>query len=118
MSWKVMLLLAAIAAVVLAAAAPALATSRSPHDSGKGTFGKGNSGKNKDFSGLVDIGGGRKMYMERYGKGSPTVVFVSGGGDRAETWSKTLDPPEQAVLPAIARPTGCAPTTVPEPFLR
>jgi pimeloyl-ACP methyl ester carboxylesterase len=97
-----MLLLAAIAAVVLAAAAPALAASRSPHDSAKGTFGKGNSGKNKDFSGLVDIGGGRKMYMECYGKGSPTVVFVSGGGDRAETWSKTLDPSEQAVLPAIA----------------
>jgi pimeloyl-ACP methyl ester carboxylesterase len=29
-------------------------------------------------------------------------VFVSGGGDRAETWSKTLDPSKQAVLPAIA----------------
>ena len=55
-----------------------------------------------DFAGLVDIGGGRKMYMECHGKGSPTVVFVSGGGDRAETWSKTLDPSEQAVLPAIA----------------
>ncbi len=42
------------------------------------------------------------MYLECHGKGSPTVVFVSGGGDRAETWSKTLDPSEQAVLPAIA----------------
>jgi pimeloyl-ACP methyl ester carboxylesterase len=41
------------------------------------------------------------MYMECQGNGSPTVVFVSGGGDRAETWSKTLDPSEQAVLPAI-----------------
>ena len=102
MSRKTMLLLAVIAAVVLAAAAPALAVSRSPNDSAKGTFGKGNAGKNKDFSGLVDIGGGRKMYMKCYGKGSPTVVFVSGGGDRAETWSKTLDPSEQAVLPAIA----------------
>jgi len=55
-----------------------------------------------DFAGLVDIGGGRKMYMEYQGNGSPTVVFVSGGGDRAETWSKTLDPSKQAVLPAIA----------------
>jgi pimeloyl-ACP methyl ester carboxylesterase len=55
-----------------------------------------------NFAGLVDIGGGRKMYMECQGKGSPTVVFVSGAGDRAETWSKTLDPSEQAVLPAIA----------------
>src|SRR5215211_2215462 len=60
------------------------------------------SGKSKDFAGLVDIGGGRKMYMECQGKGLPTVVFVSGAGDRAETWSKTLDPSKQAVLPAIA----------------
>jgi pimeloyl-ACP methyl ester carboxylesterase len=42
------------------------------------------------------------MYLECHGKGSPTVVFVSGAGDRTETWSKTLDPSEQAVLPAIA----------------
>jgi pimeloyl-ACP methyl ester carboxylesterase len=80
------MLVAASVAVVLTVAAPA----------------KGNSGNSKDFAGLVDIGGGRKMYMECKGKGSPTVVFVSGGGDRAETWSKTLDPSKQAVLPAIA----------------
>jgi pimeloyl-ACP methyl ester carboxylesterase len=42
------------------------------------------------------------MYMECRGKGSPTVVFVSGGADRTETWSKTLEPSKQAVLPAIA----------------
>jgi pimeloyl-ACP methyl ester carboxylesterase len=65
-------------------------------------LGKGELGKNKDFAGLVDIGGGRKMYMECQGKGRPTVVFVSGAGDRTETWSETLDPSEQAVLPAIA----------------
>jgi pimeloyl-ACP methyl ester carboxylesterase len=80
------MLVAASVAVVLTVAAPA----------------KGNSGNHKDFAGLVDIGGDRKMYMECQGKGSPTVVFVSGGGDRTETWSKTLDPSQQAVLPAIA----------------
>ena len=62
-----------------------------------------NSGKSKDFAGLVDIGGGREMYMECQGTGYPTVVFVSGAGDRTETWSKTLDTSEQAVLPAIAQ---------------
>jgi pimeloyl-ACP methyl ester carboxylesterase len=103
---KVMLL-AAIVALVLSAAAVAFAASQSPDDSAKGASGKGGSGKgssghNKDFSGLVDIGGGRNMYIECQGKGSPTVVFVSGGGDRTETWSKTLDPSKQAVLPAIA----------------
>ena len=81
-----MMVLASGVAVVLAAAAPALAQSGSANNSGK----------------LVDIGGGRKMYMECRGKGFPTVVFVSGGGDRTETWSKTLDPSKQAVLLAIA----------------
>jgi pimeloyl-ACP methyl ester carboxylesterase len=86
--WLVLAALASLTVGVLAAAAPA----------------KGNSAKNnKDFAGLVDIGGGRKMYMECHGTGYPTVVFVSGAGDRAETWSKTLDPSKQAVLPAIAQ---------------
>ena len=109
MSRKVMLL-AAIVALVLAAAVPALASSRSPNDSAKGNPGKGNSGHNKDFAGLVDIGGGRQIYMECQGKGRPTVVFVSGVRDRPEAWSTTLDPSgnpvfpsEQAVLPAIAQ---------------
>jgi pimeloyl-ACP methyl ester carboxylesterase len=105
-------LLASAVVVVLSAAAAALAASPSHnYDSAtKGTLGKGNSGHNKDFAGLVDIGGGRKMYMECQGKGRPTVVFVSGAGDRTETWSTTLDssgkpvfPSKQAVLPAIAQ---------------
>src|SRR5919112_1978560 len=83
---KMMVLLAAVMAMVLAAAAPALAKSGSAHNSGK----------------LVDIGGGREMYMECQGTGYPTVVFVAGAQDRAETWSTTEDPSEQAVLPAIA----------------
>lgn len=88
-------LLAAIVALVLGAAAPALARPWSADP------GKGNSVNNKDFAGLVDIGD-RKVYMECRGKGLPTVVFVSGAGDRTETWSRTLDPSEEAVLPAIA----------------
>jgi len=95
---KMMMVLATTMAVVLGAAATALAASPSASNHSA----KGNSGNNKDFAGLVDIGGGRKMYMECHGTGYPTVVFVSGAGDRAETWSKTLDPSKQAVLPAIA----------------
>jgi hypothetical protein len=72
------MLLAAVVALVLSAAATALACSQSANNSGKSTSGKGNSGNSKDFAGLVDIGGGRKMYMECQGKGSPTVVLVSG----------------------------------------
>lgn len=44
-----------------------------------------------DFAGLVDIGGGRKMYMECNGTGSPTVVLVSGLGNAADVWSATSD---------------------------
>jgi pimeloyl-ACP methyl ester carboxylesterase len=40
-----------------------------------------------DFAGLVDLGGARKMYLECRGEGSPTVVLVSGKGNRSDTWS-------------------------------
>ncbi|MCA1731032.1 MAG: alpha/beta hydrolase [Actinobacteria bacterium] len=40
-----------------------------------------------DFAGLVDVGGGRQMYMECSGTGSPTVVLVSGLGNAADVWS-------------------------------
>src|SRR5919107_21448 len=96
------LLLAALATAVLLASGVALADSPSANNPGKGNSGKGNSANHKDFAGLVDIGGDRQMYMECQGKGSPTIVFVSGYGDRAETWSKTLDPSEQAGFPAIS----------------
>jgi hypothetical protein len=76
-------LLAAIVAVVLSSsAATSLAASRSANnDSAKGSF-----GKNKDFAGLVDIGGGRKMYLECQGKGAITVVLVSGFRGAHDDW--------------------------------
>ena len=40
-----------------------------------------------DFAGLVDIGGGRQMYMECSGTGSPTVVLESGLRGAADVWS-------------------------------
>jgi pimeloyl-ACP methyl ester carboxylesterase len=45
-----------------------------------------------DFSGSVDIGGGRKMYLGCGGAGSPTVVLISGKGNGAADWSEILDP--------------------------
>jgi pimeloyl-ACP methyl ester carboxylesterase len=48
--------------------------------------------KSGDFTGLVDIGDGRKMYLECRGTGSPTVVFISGKGNGASDWSEMLDP--------------------------
>jgi len=57
-----------------------------------------------DFSGLVDIGGGRKIYMTCRGTGSPTVVLVSGLGNAADIWSVTADPKnERPVFAEVAK---------------
>jgi pimeloyl-ACP methyl ester carboxylesterase len=105
------MLLATLVAVVLGAAATALAAS--PGD-GKdsatmGTLAKNELGKNKDFAGLVDIGGGREMYMECRGKGRPTVVLISGYGGSHEDWTRVFDPggeiktSDSAVFPQVGK---------------
>ena len=48
------------------------------------------------FSGVVDIGAGRKLYLECRGAGSPTVVLISGKGNGAADWSEILDPADPA----------------------
>ena len=103
------MLLVAILAVVLVAAATALAASPSANkdDAGRGTLGKGDLGKNKDFAGLVGIGGGRKMYLKCHGKGSPTVVLVSGARGAYDDWTHVIDsggepkPSWSAVFPRV-----------------
>jgi pimeloyl-ACP methyl ester carboxylesterase len=58
-----------------------------------------------DVAGLVDIGG-RTIYLECRGTGSPTVILVSGAGGRADVWSRDLQEPEGArtmVLPGVAQ---------------
>jgi pimeloyl-ACP methyl ester carboxylesterase len=47
---------------------------------------------NNDFARLIDIGDGRKMYLECRGTGSPTVVLISGKGNGAADWNEILDP--------------------------
>jgi pimeloyl-ACP methyl ester carboxylesterase len=42
-----------------------------------------------DFSGLIDIGGGRKMYLKCRGTGSPTVVLIAGLKASADDWNST-----------------------------
>jgi pimeloyl-ACP methyl ester carboxylesterase len=40
-----------------------------------------------NFAGLIDVGGGRKMYLECHGTGSPTVVLVGGLKASADDWN-------------------------------
>ncbi|WP_159013101.1 alpha/beta fold hydrolase [Acidisoma sp. S159] len=44
-----------------------------------------------NFAGLIDVGGGRKMYLECRGTGSPTVVLVGGLKASAGDWNITRD---------------------------
>src|SRR5215212_3759743 len=62
-------------------------------------------GAQGDFAGLVDIGG-RRLYLECQGSGSPTVVLEAGYGNRADVWSIDQAPPSTGrrhmVFPAVA----------------
>ena len=57
-----------------------------------------------DSGEMIDIGG-RSIYYEAAGTGSPTVVLVAGGGSSARYWTDDLlhpDAPRQMVMPAVA----------------
>lgn len=56
------------------------------------------------FAGMVDVGG-RMLYFECEGAGSPTVILEAGFRTRADLWSDDLiqpDAPRTMVLPGVA----------------
>jgi pimeloyl-ACP methyl ester carboxylesterase len=57
----------------------------------------------EDIAGTFDIGG-RKMYMQCTGQGSPTVILISGGGIAADLWDSPLGE-EPTVYPTLAEST-------------
>ena len=56
-----------------------------------------------NFADLVDIGAGRKMYLECSGSGSPTVILESGYRNDADIWSAELEPGMSPVFSQVAR---------------
>jgi pimeloyl-ACP methyl ester carboxylesterase len=44
-----------------------------------------------DFAGLVALAGGRHMYLECHGAGSPTVIFEAGLRGRGDIWNYSAD---------------------------
>jgi len=57
-----------------------------------------------DVAGLVDIGG-RSLYLECRGSGSPTVILEAGAGNNGQIWDTIALGPnsdETAVLPGVA----------------
>src|SRR5215216_1746134 len=58
----------------------------------------------RDFAGLVDIGG-RRLYLECQGTGSPTVILESGYRDGGDSWSQDFresTTPRPMVFPTAA----------------
>ena len=61
---------------------------------------------NGDFAGLVEIGGGRRLYLECAGQGSPTVLLEAGYRSPATVWTDDLvqpDDPRTMVFAGVAR---------------
>lgn len=60
--------------------------------------------KQGDFAGSFGIGHGRSMYLECYGKGSPTVILEGGLRNGASFWNQRSaeTPPGPTVLPGVA----------------
>ncbi|MBA2368243.1 MAG: alpha/beta hydrolase [Candidatus Protochlamydia sp.] len=58
---------------------------------------------------LVEIGKGRRMYLQCQGRGAPTVVFISGRTDRANIWQTTTNPAKKKfnVFSEVAKFTHC-----------
>ena len=56
-----------------------------------------------NFAGLIDIGAGRKMYLECSGSGNPTVILESGYRNDADIWSAELEPGMSPVFSQVAR---------------
>jgi pimeloyl-ACP methyl ester carboxylesterase len=77
---------------VLALAASACGSSGGERDAGPTSAPSTTTPAQRDFAGLVDIGGGREIWATCRGEGSPTVVLLSGHGNGAEDWSLILDP--------------------------
>jgi hypothetical protein len=68
-------------AVVFAVTAVAFSSAAAACSSSDST-----SSRAQDFAKRVDIGGGRKMYIECHGTGSPTVLLLSGTDAASDLW--------------------------------
>src|ERR1700753_1155593 len=58
------------------------------------------SPKQGRFAGQIDIGGGRELYLQCAGRGSPTVIMDSGIHDSSDPWTLT-----QTTFPVPASPS-------------
>jgi pimeloyl-ACP methyl ester carboxylesterase len=62
------------------------------------------SANQEEIAGTFDVGGGRMMYLQCTGQGSPTVILISGGGIAADLWDSPLGE-QPTVYPTVAKTT-------------
>jgi pimeloyl-ACP methyl ester carboxylesterase len=55
-----------------------------------------------DFAGRVEIPGGRHLYLECHGSGSPTVIFEAGLRSRGDIWTWSREGVGTGVQPRVA----------------
>ena len=55
-----------------------------------------------DFAGKVEISGGRHLYLECHGSGSPTVIFEAGLRSRGDIWTWSREGVGTGVQPRVA----------------
>jgi pimeloyl-ACP methyl ester carboxylesterase len=83
-------------AVVLAAISLALLGSVASPAAGQ------SAGSGGDFAGRVEIPGGRHLYLECHGSGSPTVIFEAGLRSRGDIWTWSREGAGTGVQPRVA----------------
>ena len=94
----VMLFLVAASVAVPAASAQVATPARASDSATPAAMG--------DFADLVDIGGGRRLYLECIGQGSPTVLLEAGYRSPATVWTDDLvqpDDPRTMVFAGVAQ---------------
>ena len=99
--------LAGTVVAVVAVAALAAACSGAPA-SPDSTASPAPSSSQAPVAGTFDIGGGRSLYLECAGSGSPTVVLILGQRSSAAEWHTTQSaatPPSPPVFESLARST-------------
>jgi pimeloyl-ACP methyl ester carboxylesterase len=68
-----------------------------------GTPASGQSaGSSDDFAGRVQIPGGRSLYLECHGSGSPTVIFEAGLRSRGDIWTWSREGVGTGVQPRVS----------------
>jgi pimeloyl-ACP methyl ester carboxylesterase len=63
---------------------------------------QGQSAGTGDFSGTVEIPGGRHLYLECHGSGSPTVIFEAGLRSRGDIWAWSREGVGTGVQPRVS----------------